>query len=1002
MALPSERPPMPPDNQQSSASLPEPHVSLLRSTRERHGRPLWLTLFCSTYSLWQFWSFPHLVLTLQFPGDYPASTPDLAANQSGFMNQDASYTTAQDKTLDQAPPLHAEPPAIAIADTSLQEAPDASSGQQNQSVDPQVLQRSTEAPEIQHLRASVPASYANSNNSRFVEDLPESIYSKESRDDDQQNRVNSTVHVHEPVNMGQGDIPAALAAKAQALAMRQVSVRFFTVSFPCLILTCMLISLIHIQANSLPAEDPAKNKQNWDASGLERAVAEDERKRFHNAPNHNVLLAGVQPRPGPRELDSTQTLHDAPLSTPARQPYQPLEAQHEEPPYAHNQTDRLEPHQRQELAAVQLNSVPDSYIDQSGNDNTPVRAMEDHQPMQQQQQPQQQLAPQQDPREMHARELAMVTPATVSVSAAALDQLSRGGGSNDSNSQYRKSQHSSVYGAPQSHRQHQPVAMPGMAGSHQQQQPPQYAAPQNQHLRNGQQPVHSSPSQRKGPVLMAGAAGGAAAAGHASPNRRFSSPNESKLNRSASRGSMYSQASAQQQNYRDSVFASMSGVPDPTTAEYKPNQSLGQDRSLRSVFGAPIGMDDQRAAPRSSVHSPLRHAQTEPESSEDEDQVQPLKPAGPTRSKSTRTSRNYRDTNEPIQRSDSKLTRSRSTASRASRPVSVASSARSRRSTLPESWWSSAPEGAPRHNGPTAFQVEKVGMLPNSWWTKPKPEPVSSLSRSNSSRYFNDEDEEPSDTDSDGPAPSRIYSDAGRRSSTLKRRKSALPESYWSNKPKSEAQPTRSASRSSRARPKSRVAYANKTADEEESSSDEEVQQQAAPVRAPSRAASRRSNRSKLSKVQPAAEEDEDTEVEEAVTPQRSKSVRSTRESVVAGGRAPSRAASKLTRGSSKRTARSSRSRAMQEQEPTDDDEEYYQEAAADNNNMHSRSNSKRSVGTMGQPSTATGFSSVNTSRSRFANPVEYEHARYAPINPSYRSRPQSVVQRGEEPYTTA
>lgn len=87
-------------------------------------------------------------------------------------------------------------------------------GQEEYTIDPVLLQKSMQAAETQSYQASVPN---NPNfHSRFVEDLPESLHS---RDDD---RINSTVHLHEPV-VGEGEIPAALALQAQDLAKRQVS-----------------------------------------------------------------------------------------------------------------------------------------------------------------------------------------------------------------------------------------------------------------------------------------------------------------------------------------------------------------------------------------------------------------------------------------------------------------------------------------------------------------------------------------------------------------------------------------------------------------------------------------------------------------------------------------------------------------------------------------------------------------------------------------------------------
>lgn len=87
-------------------------------------------------------------------------------------------------------------------------------GQEQYSIDPVLLKKSMDAAETHTYKASVPN---NPNfHSRFVEDLPESIHS---RDDD---RVNSTIHLHEPV-VGEGEIPAALASRAQVLAMQQVS-----------------------------------------------------------------------------------------------------------------------------------------------------------------------------------------------------------------------------------------------------------------------------------------------------------------------------------------------------------------------------------------------------------------------------------------------------------------------------------------------------------------------------------------------------------------------------------------------------------------------------------------------------------------------------------------------------------------------------------------------------------------------------------------------------------
>lgn len=425
---------------------------------------------------------------------------------------------------------------------------------------------------------------------------------------------------------------------------------------------------------------------------------------------------------------------------------------------------------------------------------------------------------------------------------------------------------------------------------------------------------------------------------------------------------------------------------DPTVndAAYKPNQSLGQNRSLRSVFGAPIGMDDQRASPRSTPRTPHQEEYHEGEEEEAaDDGEQPLRPAVLPRSKSQRTNR----TNS--QREG--LSRSQTSASRRSRK-SVAPSVASRRSTLPESWWSKAPEGANKRNGPMAFQVEKIGILPCSWWEKPRPAPTFFDRRNSgySHHYRNEDDEEDEDyndeeadsSDSDGPAPSRTYSTAGGRG--VQRRKSLLPESYWSDKPKPTPARRSTSTRSRRSsRPKSRVAYAADAA--EEDSADEE--NRAPTPRAPSRAASQRSRKS-----QPPV-------LVESATPKRASTVRSNRTSIRHDSRPASRAASRLTKTPSRRESRA----------PS----EHYDEDEYETAGLPSRTNSRRSkADTMGQPSTATGFSSVNTSRSRLAREAQHtedeEYDEYPETHAveaerrSYVSRPRTPITRGEEPYTAA
>lgn len=417
-------------------------------------------------------------------------------------------------------------------------------------------------------------------------------------------------------------------------------------------------------------------------------------------------------------------------------------------------------------------------------------------------------------------------------------------------------------------------------------------------------------------------------------------------------------------------------------------------------------MDDQRASVRSTPRLPAPANAENEEGEEEEDHVQPLHPAVLPRSKSQRTSRTYNQ-DEPIQRSRSKLNRSQSSASRRTR-ASVAPSVASRRSALPESWWSKTPEGTNKRNGPLAFQVEKVGMLPCSWWEKPSPAKSYNSGRNSvrsrrSQRYADEEDsdDDADSTDSDGPAPSRTYSTAG-----VQRRKSLLPESYWSDKPKpaqrsasTRSRSTRPASR--RSRPHSQAAYSRDAAEEGSTSDEEAAAERAATPRAASRAQSVRSRRSHVEAVEG--------------VPRRTKSVRSNRTSVRdgagAGGvggrgsRPVSRTPSKLTRSSSRR--RQSRAAV--------DDEEDYEEAQPDyaTAGMPSRSASRRSkADTMGQPSTATGFSSANTSRSRLARGGraggdnvygnEDDEEDGALGYPYTTHRPRTPVHRGEEPYTAA
>lgn len=398
-------------------------------------------------------------------------------------------------------------------------------------------------------------------------------------------------------------------------------------------------------------------------------------------------------------------------------------------------------------------------------------------------------------------------------------------------------------------------------------------------------------------------------------------------------------------------------------------------------------MDDQRFSARSAPRA-VQTAANDQDSEEDSDNTQHVHAAALPRSKSQRTNRSSYDTNEPIprtQRRQSTVKRSQSSASRATR-ASMAPSTASRKSRVPESWWSAAPPGTEKRNGPKHFQVDKTGWMPHSWWEKPTERAVSFPGHNSIySHHYDDDSDEVDDSDSDGPAPSRTYSTAG----TLQRKKSLLPESYWSDKPKPRQSIQRSASR------RSRVVYADQG---DEDSSDQEGQKVARPKsrasKAPSRAASQRS---RLSKPRPSGE----------ATPQRSKSVRSTRASLIDGdrqpSRAPSRAASKLTRNSSRRTTQSTKSRAEVVDEPyTDDDPKHADVATA---GVPSRAASRRSrrseVPTMGEPSTATGFSSRNTSASRLAHQTDVEDDEDDEAGSYYKQSRKSLM-RGEDTYVGA
>lgn len=82
-----------------------------------------------------------------------------------------------------------------------------------------LVQKSTHTPETLSVKAAVPIQQDDSSfQSRFVEDLPDSVHSKPVSE----SQVNTTWHVHEPI-VAEGAIPAAIAAKAQALATLQVS-----------------------------------------------------------------------------------------------------------------------------------------------------------------------------------------------------------------------------------------------------------------------------------------------------------------------------------------------------------------------------------------------------------------------------------------------------------------------------------------------------------------------------------------------------------------------------------------------------------------------------------------------------------------------------------------------------------------------------------------------------------------------------------------------------------
>lgn len=278
-----------------------------------------------------------------------------------------------------------------------------------------------------------------------------------------------------------------------------------------------------LQANALSPPDPSKDHKNWDDSNLQRALADDD----HNKAQHALEQVdhAHTDRPEARQITSTQTLHDAPLSD--RQSMQ-LDSVVPAAMTSEDSTKApLQPHHLNadhELAMAQLlantNGSPDAL--QQENGHTPQQAYS-------------------GPREVHQRELSMVAPATVAVSTEALEQMHQSSPTTQTHFNPSQSHPQTLQSADRA--QSSGRGQAGMGGGNQhsaQVMRHNTAAPQQQKL------YKSSPSQRKGPPPAA------------SPVL-MSSPQPSKLKRSMSRNSAISEQSSKQ-NYRDSVFASMSGV----------------------------------------------------------------------------------------------------------------------------------------------------------------------------------------------------------------------------------------------------------------------------------------------------------------------------------------------------------------------------------------------------------------------------------------------------------
>lgn len=317
------------------------------------------------------------------------------------------------------------------------------------------------------------------------------------------------------------------------------------------------MTLLRSQASSLPPADPEKDHKAWDDSALQQHLAQDERDPL--SPSHQNAV-----RPEAHNITSTDTVHNAPfvstgpqLDTVKEGGSTPAASQH----YSQREAYVLgEPTDRSATPSfgAQAHEEPHSIPATAAGQDEASRSM-----------PQQQ-----DPEAIRAQELAMVAPATVTVSAAALEQLSPSNSVNQgaaSPGQSRGySQHPSqlqpgsqaqqptnTYANQPHQRQHHPTHMVGMYAPARHSQ--QYAPPQNQHMRNvvpdsSEPPMHHTPSQRKGPpggpVLMSG---------YFTNGEPTAGPN--KMARTKSRNSAITERSTQQENYRDSVFNSMSGVP---------------------------------------------------------------------------------------------------------------------------------------------------------------------------------------------------------------------------------------------------------------------------------------------------------------------------------------------------------------------------------------------------------------------------------------------------------